>query len=126
MASKLSLDRVGLILALNREGKTQTLIAQTLGIDQSTVSNTLMRLADTRDVAKARINAAAQKLAERVVKHADVDQSLEILDRISVIEKRQQQTGHATVAVVIGMPGQPAGVDPLQVIDIKELSENSV
>ncbi len=126
MKTRLSLATESAILKLSDLGQTQTLIAQTLGVSQGSVSVVLKELADSRPLARRVIDAAAHKLARRVVEHADVDQSLEILDRISVIEKRQQVTGHANIAVVIGMPGQPAGIDPLQVIDIKALRDECV
>lgn len=110
--SRLTRAEVGALLNLHRAGKTQVEIAQVLGIDQSNVSRWLDKLIDTTEVAKHTLRNGAQKLAERVVKHANVEESLEVLDRLDVAPKRQIEGNGSKVNIVIGMPGQPAGPDP--------------
>lgn len=104
---------IALILKLADDGRKQTDIAQVVGCSQSTVSQALHEFTDTREIAKRLANRAAEKLTKRVIDEADVDQSLEVLDRIGVLEKRQQESGRGNnVLVVIGTPGKPAGTDP--------------
>lgn len=105
----------GLILKLSEAGKTQTEIAAIVGVNQSTVSRTLSELTDARYLAKAILHRGATKLAERIVKDANVAESIEVLERIEVIKPKQQaDSGGGRVQILIGMPGQPAG--PLPVI----------
>jgi predicted transcriptional regulator len=105
------------ILTLDKQGQTQTAIAQQLGISQATVSRVLDKYIDTRELAKLRLHNSAATLAERVINEADVEQSLEVLDRIDVVVKRQGE-GRNTggVQVVVMMPGQ-GQLDP-PVIDL--------
>lgn len=111
--SRLTRAEVASILSLSRAGKTQVEIAQALGCNHSTVSRWLADLEDTTELAKHKLRSAAVDFVDRVVKDADVEQSLEVLDRIGVAEKRQTQSGNAQVQILIGMPGSPAGPDPL-------------
>ena len=119
--SRLSYADTALLLKLADDGRTQMEIATVIGCSQPTVSQVLSRFGDTRDLAKKRMNSAALKLVDRVIEDADVDQSLEVLDRIGVAEKRLQPTGADTkIAIVIGMPGQAVGPDPLLTVSTSE------
>lgn len=113
--SRLTRAELASLFALHRAGKNQVEIAHTLGCNVSTVSRWLSDLTDTTDLAKQTARNAAQKLVERVIKHANVEESLEVLDRIEVLPKRQSEGKGAAVNIVIGMPGSPAGPDPLVV-----------
>ena len=104
------------ILKHSAEGKTQTAIAHFLGLNQSTVSRVLSAYEDTRDLAKLKLNQASIDLAERAIKEADVDQALELLDRLDVAPKRQQQTGQTGITITLGMAQQVIGPDPMQTL----------
>lgn len=105
---------ISLILKLRDADKTQTEIAQIIGYSVSTVCRCLQDFQDTRIPAQAKLRNAALRLTERVIDQADVDQSMELLDRIGVAEKRQERTGATQgVQIVIGMPGQPAAQPPV-------------
>ena len=109
------------ILTLDKQGVTQTLIAQQLGISQATVSRVLDRYVDTRELAKLRLNNSAASLVDRVIEDADVEQSLEVLDRIDVAAKRQNDTKNTGgVQVVVLMPGQQGHQPP--VIDLSPVT----
>ena len=105
------------VLSLDKQGFTQTEIAQKLGVSQATISRILDRYVDTRELAKLRLHNSAASLAERVIQDADVEQSLEVLDRIDVVVKRQGE-GRNTggVQVLVLQQGQGQLVPP--VIDI--------
>lgn len=89
---------------LRAAGKTQTEIAKALGCDQSSVSRCLQKYDDTRDAAKAILHNNAKRLAERVANAANVEESLEVLDRLDVLVKRQETVKGPSVVVL--MPGQ--------------------
>ena len=116
--SRLSRTEESLILQLHAEGKTQVAIAQVLGCSQPTVSAVLKAYSNTKFLAKRLLDNSAATLAERVVKHANVAESLDVLERIEVIAPKKQDTGRSgQVTVVIGMPGQPAGPEPIITIE---------
>ena len=129
--SRLSRTEESLILQLHAEGKTQVAIAQVLGCSQPTVSAVLKAYSDTKFLAKRVLDNSAIALAERVVKHANVAESLDVLERIDVIAPKKQDAGRSgQVTIVIGMPGQPAGPEPIvstdSVLSPERLNELSV
>lgn len=114
-----------LILKLAEAGKSQTEIAQIVGVSQPTVSRTLAEFADTRVVAKAVLNKHAKTLAERVVKDADVSQSLEVLDRLDVAPKRRDETHSTQVMVVVQTQSVIPGIQTLSPVSHKEIQDIS-
>ena len=114
--SRLSYTETGLVLKLSLEGLTQTQIAQRLDCSQSTVSDVLRAYQDTRELATAKLRNGSLKLAERVLSDADVDQSIDVLERIQVLEPKQSQSGTAGVQILIGMPAAAAGLDPILLV----------
>lgn len=115
--SHLTRSEVALLLKLHEAGKTQVEIAQILGCSQPSVHGWLEKFRDTRTEAIYTARSGAQKLVERVLKQANVEESLEVLDRIDVLPKKQRESSGNQLNVIIGMPGQPAGPDPV-VIDL--------
>ncbi len=66
-AKHLTHAQLGIVLALNREGKTQVEIGQALGVSQQTVSRALDRLgADTTDLAVYSAKASAYRAVKRL------------------------------------------------------------
>jgi predicted transcriptional regulator len=84
---------------------TQTKIAQLIGCSQPTISYVLSEFQDTRHLARAILHRDAHKFAQRIVDDANVEESLEVLDRLDVAAKRQESKGH-TISIVVAMPGQ--------------------
>jgi predicted transcriptional regulator len=104
--SRLTRVELSALLKLHEAGKTQVEIAQALGCSQPTVSYWLNEFADTRTTAVNTLRAGAEKLAERIVKQADVEQALEVLDRLDVApKKRDTHVGNA-IQIVVNTPGQ--------------------
>lgn len=118
----LQLDgRHELMLSLRKQGLTQTEIAQQLNCAQSTVSRVLDDYIDSRELAKRRAHNLALKVVTAAIEGSIVaaadgkpEAALEVADRLGVLEKRQQDSGKGhQVNIVIGMPGQAAGPDPI-------------
>lgn len=122
--SRLSRADEALILKLAEDGRTQTEIAQLIGCSQPTVSDILRDFGDTRILARKRTHNRALDVANAAIEGSIIaandgkpEAALELLDRLEVAPKRQVDSGKGTqVLIQIGMPGQPAGPDP--VIDV--------
>jgi transcriptional regulator with XRE-family HTH domain len=131
--SRLTQAEIGLALRLIEAGKTQTQAAEIIGCCQSTISRLVLDFTDTRIAAKARLANASLKVTEAAIEGSVIaaaggkpEAALEILDRLEVAVKRQPDGGRGSqVNIVIGMPGQPAGHDPILVSPgvTRELSE---
>ena len=67
-------------------------------------------LADTQTWAGSPLESAADTLARRVIAKADVEESLQMLDRIGVAEKRD--TGKTSVQVNVLVGECPPGLPP--------------
>ena len=87
------------------------------------MSRCLQSFTDTRQLAKLTLYNGAQALSERVIKEANVEESLEVLDRLGVAEKRQVERGNSQVQVIVAMPGQGQLQPP--VIEAERLSPPS-
>lgn len=108
----LTYPEIGLLLKLRDEGLTQEQIAKRLDRDQTTVSDVLLSFADTRPLAQLKLRNSAVRFAETVIKDADVEESLEVLDRLEVLTKRQQVDTSSRVNIFIGTPEQPLDLSP--------------
>jgi DNA-binding MarR family transcriptional regulator len=106
--SRLTRDELNSLISLHRAGKTLTEIAAALKCSVPTVHDWVHKLTDTTDVAKLTIRASASELTDRLIAKAKPQDILEVLDRIGVIEKRQQESGKSGVTVLVG--GQDAQV----------------
>lgn len=93
------------ILNLHKAGKNNTEIAGIVGCDDSTVGSVLNRFgADTRDLARAALEAGAVKLAQTVVKTKDSAVALKTLGKLDVV--REDQAGAGTnILIAMGQPG---------------------
>jgi ParB-like chromosome segregation protein Spo0J len=105
---------LGLILAFNAEGKTQTEIAQRLGRSQVAVSKALRRLGtDTAQLAKHHLAARSFKAARRVTRIAETSanegEALKaakfVLQANGIGQSNQQVT--VNTAVMIAQPDRP-------------------
>ena len=125
--SRVSRATESLILKLSENNKTQQEIAAIVGVSQATVSRTLSEFADTRHIAKALLHNGASVLAKRVIENANVEESLEVLDRLDVAAKRQESKG-TSISIEVCMPGQgtrhPPVID-LSPTPVKALSEST-
>lgn len=104
--SRLTYAEQSAALKLHATGKNQVEIAQALHCHSSTICRLLAEFTPTIDAAKLRLQSGADTLARRVIKNADVDQSLELLDRLEVAPKRQSDKGpQIQIIQGINLPG---------------------
>ena len=122
-AHKLTFSDSALILKLSREGLTQTAIAQRFDIDQSRVSQILDTFADTRELATAHVHSKSYHLANAAVTGAikaaargNPEATLEMLDSLGVLERRDKGQQGAGVTIMIGAVGAPV-LSTLRVLD---------
>lgn len=106
----LSVEKKAEILSLHRQGFSHRQIGEAVGRKTRTVEMFLRRHRSTVREARSFFEAKAEHLARRVVKHANVDQSIDVLGRIGVIPKEAEGQSGARLQVVIGMPGHPVPV----------------
>ena len=117
--TRLTPTDVALILRLSNEGRQQIEIAQVIGCHHSTVSRCLAEFSCTRVMAQARLANAADRFATRVIEYASVDQSLEMLDRLDVANRKRDETrGDTKVQILVGMPGSPLSLP--QVVTVSD------
>lgn len=85
-------------------GVTQTQIAEKFGVHQATVSKAILRLQSTTTAASEYVASKALTLAERLIRDADVDQCLEVFDRLQLsgLTKRDQKASSTNVVVAFG------------------------
>ena len=100
--SRLTRAEISSLVALHRAGKTQTEIAQSLNCSISTVHKWVHELTDTTEISKLKLRASASDLTDRLIAKAKAPDILEILDRLGVAEKRQQESGKGGVTVLVG------------------------
>ena len=126
----LTTEQVTLAWTLYNQKKTQSEIAEVLGVNQATISRELARFPDTREMAKARMNGALDLMVQHTLKAAanaaekgDATAALEVLDRTDVLPakaRNAQQSGAAKVTVIVGtVPGAPLNIQalPAEIID---------
>ena len=121
---KFTQAELGLILHLSSEGKTQVEIAQRLACSQAAISKALKRLGvDTTTLAehhfKSRSYFVARRLTRIAEKSEDEDAAIKAggkaLEAAGLTGQRVSGSGAVQIQVNVGMPGQPAGPDPLTV-----------
>jgi len=98
------------------KGMGSKVIARRIGRPQSTVVRFLRNYGSTASMAKLHFQAQAEHLARRITKKADVDQAMEVLDRIDVLPKRQRNNTESAQQfnIIVGMPGQGSIPAPSQ------------
>lgn len=68
----------------------------------------LCRYRSTTKSARLTLEAGSDILAKRIIKDADVDQALEVMDRLDILNEKRDKSAPATTSVlVIGMPNHP-------------------
>lgn len=117
----LSDDEHALILAQHAQGRSIAEIARHLNRRWHTIADYLSKHEDVAaDVARKYLNTkriraveAWEMSLEPAAKKGDHRPAKDLLLHTEVIEEKDGSSAQVAVQVVIGMPGQPAGPDPL-------------
>lgn len=99
--ARLSRAEINLLFQLNRDGLSQTAIAQRLDCDISTVCRWLQTIQDTTETAKTKLRAAASSMADHVIKKGKPHDHIAVLKGLNVLEDEQSQG----VTVLVGAGG---------------------
>lgn len=112
-------------LEIYAEVKDKNITAARLNRSESAVKKFLWRYQSTTLGARMKLEAGAEKLADNIVKNANVEESLEVMDRLGVLEKKRPDAAAASTSfsLIIGMPSTSAqglgqGQGPGPVIDV--------
>lgn len=103
----MSPEEKAITVELWHEGFSRRKIAEILGRELTTISRFLQRYSSTTTASRMYFQANADRLARRVVKNANVEESLEVLDRLDVLPKKDRRDGSEAPRwnIVIGGPG---------------------
>jgi hypothetical protein len=100
---------VALVLALRQKEATQAEIAKVMNIGVDTVARVLADFGDTRPLAKAYLQNKAEQITRDAVRASAVasqtgkgEVALELLDRLDVAPKRQEEQKGSKVVIVVG------------------------
>ena len=107
------------------QDKKPLVIAKLMKRSPSTIYHFLSSLESTAAYGKMLMERHISTLVERIIKESNVEQALEVVDRMGVpgLEKKHTAvSGGTQMTVVVGMPGHPAMIAPTQeVIEIERL-----
>lgn len=83
----------------------------------------LSKYQSTTKGARMTLEAGAERLANRIIKDANVEESLEVLDRLDVVNKKRDKAERASHSIlIVGMPG--ARIDnPIPLPSQKQIEE---
>ena len=116
----LSKRDIGLMLQYRTDGLSVTQIAQRLGVSHAAISQQLAQYTDDRDLTKLRAQAATEELWQDVregtrlaARAGRPEPAIRLLEKLEVLPKDQVADQRAAIQIVIGMPGKPAGPDPM-------------
>lgn len=102
------------ILRLDREGAEQKHIASIVGCSQPTVSKTLAELEDSREEARALLEAGASQLAQTVVNTKDAAVALKALGKIDVVRDDAVPGGSSLTVMIGGLEPPVIALSPVR------------
>lgn len=103
------------ILKLHDDGISLSTIAQRLNRSVSTIHEVVQTYTPTTDLAKRKLAAGAERMAENVLEHGKASDHVRVLEGLDVL-KSQDFT--LLASVLIGMPGQPVPMPTLPDIEV--------
>ena len=123
-------EEKALIVELKSLGMSRRKIAQTLKRDVHHIGQFLKRYTPATRLSRMYFEANADVLAKRIVKHANVTESLEVMDRLDILAKKQREGAAApgpSFQVFVGMPGQGTPVpSPREIFDARASESRKV
>lgn len=97
-------EKLGILEMYQNETDTN-IIAQKFNRTPDAIRKFLWRYADTSKIARARLQGGAETLADRIVEQANVDQALEVMDRLDILSKKREKAAPASsFNLIIGIP----------------------
>ena len=102
-------DRIT-VLTLHEQGLTQTAIAQRLARSVSTINDVIQTYAPTVDLAKRKLRAAAERMAENIIDNGEPRDHIQALKGLSVLQ--EQATQGLTVLIGGGSQVMFGGLSP--------------
>ena len=133
MARPKSMTREEKLAALEMAQRRYPLKVIAARVDRSpdTIKHFLADYKDTTALAKARLAGGAERLAHRIIEHADVQQSIDVLERLGAVPAAKKdaestaQKFQVIVGVVAGGSGQASNPIPTQEAVEAEFSKTS-
>lgn len=116
-------------LELYSETKDVAMVAAKLNRSELSVRRMLERYMSTTTGAKLTLQAGAEKMARRVVKEANVTESLEVLDRLDVLPKvdRAKKAPNTSFQIIVGMPVPGTVAAPAEIpIPTQKMIEDAI
>jgi predicted XRE-type DNA-binding protein len=116
---RLTAAQIALILQLSEQQKTQTEVANIIGVTQATVSRTLSKFRPTTHLAELRAKAAALPAVRALVDNMEAalrdgdTKPVELVLELAGMRKKGDDGTRTAVQVVVGMPGATQYCDPL-------------
>jgi hypothetical protein len=103
-------DRIS-VLTLHEQGLTQTEIAKRLSRSVSTINDVIQTYAPTVDLAKRKLRAAAERMAENIIDNGEPRDHIQALKGLGVLH--EQATQGLTVLIGGGSQVMFGGLSPL-------------
>ncbi len=122
ITTAMSMDEKLKCLDLFAELKDIAMVATKMGRAEEGVRKFLSRYQSTTVGARMTLEAGAERLANRIVKHANVEESLEVMDRLGVLEAKRDKSGGPATSfnLIIGMPSTVAKAGSIDIIPVPE------
>jgi len=107
-------------LEIYAETQDKSITALRMNRSESSVKKFLWRYQSTTIGARMKLEAGAEKLADNIIKNANVDESLEVMDRLGVLEKKRPDAAAASTSfnLIIGMPSTSADKSVIDVVPV--------
>lgn len=99
-------------------------VALKLKRPEATIRKLVSAYTSTSRAARLKLEAGAEKLADRIVENANVEESLEVMDRLDILNKKQAKVGpqQTTSILIVGMPNARSN-NPLPMPSTKQIAD---
>ncbi len=119
-------EKLGILEMYQSETDTN-IIAQKFNRTPDAIRKFIWRYASTTKLARARLEGGSEKLANRIIEQANVDQSLEVMDRLDILAKKREKAAPASsFHLIIGVPpssGKPSVTGTVPIPDQRMIDD---
>ena len=118
----LSANEKAIVIQMFHAGASRKAIARAIDRKPDVIAKFLSRYTSTVLTSKLYFQANADKLARRVIREANVEESLEVLDRLDVLAKKTREAPPVgpQFNVFVGMPSRGNGIPSPSQADVIE------